>query len=189
MIDQILDLTRARLAGGLEIQTARVNVCDLLTEVVEELRVAHPSRLLLLDCPSGMVANLDHDRLAQLFSNLVGNAIHHGSPGSAVTVRAHEGSASTIHVAVHNQGEPIPEGLRAKLFDPFRRGSRDSRTSRTAGLGLGLYISQEVAVAHGGQIEVESDPVYGTTFTVIVPRSLKAVDPSNRKAPEELPEP
>jgi signal transduction histidine kinase len=72
-------------------------------------------------------------------------------------------------VSVHNEGPPIPEELQANIFTPFRRGERDSRTAKTAGLGLGLYISREIALAHGGDIEVRSTTDAGTTFVVTLP--------------------
>lgn len=74
-----------------------------------------------------------------------------------------------VHVEVHNQGPPIPEDLQPRLFDPFRRGEKDSRSSNTAGLGLGLYISRELVQAHGGSLEFESSAADGTTFRVRLP--------------------
>ncbi len=75
---------------------------------------------------------------------------------------------------VHNHGPVIPEQLQVRLFDPFRRGTRDSRTKTTDGLGLGLYISRAIALAHGGEIEVRSNPDEGTTFTVRLRSSSEA---------------
>ena len=72
---------------------------------------------------------------------------------------------------VHNDGAPIPEAAQAELFSPYRRGELDSRRSETAGLGLGLFISREIVIAHGGAIEVRSDSTEGTTFLVTLPRS------------------
>jgi signal transduction histidine kinase len=80
-----------------------------------------------------------------------------------------------VQVQVHNDGPPIPEDLRVSLFNPFRRGERESRTSGTAGLGLGLYISHEIVAAHLGSIEVRSDSVQGTTFTVTLPGACSPV--------------
>jgi signal transduction histidine kinase len=150
MIGQILDLTRSRLGGGLEIVTAPMNLSLILTDISDELRTAHPTRTIQLRCaPSN--GTWDRDRLEQLFSNLIGNAIHYGAPDQPVTVSSRPESDSVV-VDIHNRGAPIPEELQAKLFDPFRRGTRDSRTATTEGLGLGLYISREIARAHGGDI-------------------------------------
>ena len=86
-----------------------------------------------------------------------------------VTVTANADD-QTVWVEVHNHGTPIPPELQRGLFDPFRRGDRDSRTAETEGLGLGLYISNELAHAHGGTIELRSSLAEGTTFRVTLPR-------------------
>ena len=168
MVEQILDLTRARIGGGLEVRPIAMDLRTLLTGVTDELRVANPTRAILLDCPA-ISGSWDRDRLEQVFSNIIGNAIHHGAPERAVHVRAeHEGE--TVHVEVQNEGLPIPAELSSQLFDPFRRGNRDSRTQKTAGLGLGLYISKQIVEAHGGDILVRSSSEDGTRFRVTLPR-------------------
>jgi signal transduction histidine kinase len=168
MIEQILDLTRTRLGGGLALAPGPMDLCDPLTGIVNELRTAHPSRSIVLRCEP-LSGTWDRDRLEQVFSNLIANAIHYGHPEKPVTVEARAEDA-VIRVDVHNHGESIPDEVRAQLFNPFRRGIRDSRASKTAGLGLGLYISREIVVAHGGQLEVQSSSPEGTTFRVTLPR-------------------
>ena len=171
MIEQILDLTRTRLAGGLELHTASMDLRDTLARVVDELRGVHLAATIVLQCPP-LPGVWDRDRLEQLFSNLIGNALVHGDLSKPVTIRGRTddgvGGRWAI-VEVHNDGDPIPAELQPILFDPFRRGERDSRSSKTSGLGLGLYISREIALAHGGDIEVHSDPATGTTFRIRVP--------------------
>ena len=167
MIEQVLDLTRCRIAGGLALSPAPMDLCETLTRIVNELRMAHPSRSILLRCEP-LRGTWDGDRLEQVFSNLIANAVHYGAPEKPVSVDArHENGA--VVVAVHNEGAPIPEALRAELFNPFRRGSRGSREAKTAGLGLGLYISREIALAHGGSLDVQSSSPEGTTFQVTLP--------------------
>jgi signal transduction histidine kinase len=175
MVEQILDLSRSRIGGGLGVRPAPMDLCAMLTGIVEELRTANPSHKLELRC-AAIVGVWDRDRLEQVFSNLIGNAIHHGSPKTPITVEAREVGAE-VHVEVHNEGPVIPESLRKMLFNPFRRGDRDSRAVRTAGLGLGLYISREVVVAHGGEIDVRSSAAEGTTFLVTLPRSAAPRSP------------
>jgi len=167
MIEQILDLTRTRLAGGLELTPTPFDLRDAIRIVVEELRAAHPSRPIELSCPP-LMGNWDRDRLEQVFSNLVGNAVLHGDPTKPVRVQAQQQDGEVL-VTVHNEGPPIPPELLSVIFNPFRRGERDSRTAKTSGLGLGLYISNEIAVAHGGRIEVQSSAAEGTTFHVKLP--------------------
>lgn len=168
MIEQILDLTRSRLGGGLEIVRAPTDLAGALREVVEELRAAHPSRRIELHSPATLPGELDRDRLLQVFSNIIGNAISYGSRTGAVVVRAWREGGHAL-VEVHNDGPSIPAELQLKLFDPFRRGNRDSRNAQTAGLGLGLFISHQIVTGHGGSIRVESSPEHGTSFRVALP--------------------
>ncbi len=174
MIAQILDLTRSRLGGGLEVRPAAMDLGEALTSIVEELRTAHPTHEVELHCPPALAGIWDRARLEQVFSNLIANAISYGDPGKPVTVVAHRSDAGGALVTVHNDGEPIPETLQAQLFDPFRRGSRDSRAAKTAGLGLGLYISREIVRAHGGELDVQSSSSEGTTFRVALPSTSGA---------------
>jgi PAS domain S-box-containing protein len=168
MIEQILDLTRTRLGGGLELQHQRMDLLEVITRIVDELRVAQPSRIIEARCCS-IWGTWDRDRLEQVFSNLIGNALVYGDPARPVIVRAQE-EDGLARVEVHNDGPPIPPELLPVLFSPFRRGERDSRTPKTEGLGLGLYISNEIVRAHGGSIEVRSSDTEGTTFVVSLPR-------------------
>ncbi len=168
MIEQILDLTRSRLGGGIEMAPQPMELCATLTGVVEELRTVHPRRRIELVCARPIRGTWDRDRLEQVFSNLVSNAVHHGAKDGPVTLETHPDGA-VVHVDVHNEGEPIPEPLRVSLFNPFRRGERESRTRETEGLGLGLHISREIVLAHGGDIHVRSTPSEGTTFRVTLP--------------------
>jgi PAS domain S-box-containing protein len=170
MIEQILDLTRSRLAGGLQVHPRAMNLSSTITAIVDELRAAHPSREVELRCPSTIVGPWDRDRLEQVFSNLLGNALHYGDPARPVRVDVRDEGQEVV-LSVHNDGPHIPEALRGELFSPFRRGERDSKTTETAGLGLGLYISREIVVAHGGEIDVRSSPTEGTTFWVRLPRT------------------
>lgn len=168
MIEQLLDLTRARLGGGLGFLRTRkrVDLRALVESVADELRQAHPEREIVVEATGDASTSGDADRLLQLFSNLLANALEHGSPRApvAVTVR---GANDEIVVRVHNAGV-IPDSALPTLFDPFRDRRRGSARSR--GLGLGLYISQQVVLAHGGRIEVESSEPEGTAFSVCVPR-------------------
>lgn len=169
MVEQIMDLSRSRLGGGFDVHPAPTNLCVLLEGVIEELRITHQTRTFELQCPP-FEGLWDRDRLEQVFSNLIGNAIHHGLATEPITIRAYA-DGELICVDVHNQGPPIREELQAKLFDPFRRGERSSRETRTAGLGLGLFISRELVAAHGGDISIHSSAEHGATFRVALPRS------------------
>ena len=167
MIEQILDLTRARLAGGLELDRKPIDLRDIIARVVEELRAVHRSQTIVLR--SGPLPGVwDPDRLEQVFSNLIGNALVYGDPAVPVTIDGRLADRLAT-VLVHNQGVPIPDELQPTIFSPFRRGQQDTRTSKTTGLGLGLYISREVVLAHGGDIDLRSNVAEGTTFRVTLP--------------------
>ena len=165
MIEELLDLTRMRLGGGVGLMRdpAPVDVRTLLERTVDELRAVHDSRAVVLDAPPGCSTIGDEERLNRLFSNLVGNAIVHGQADAPVTVRA--ACTDQIVVDVHNHGA-IARELIGSIFEPFR--SRQ-RTGGAKGLGLGLYIADQIARAHGGSIDVSSTDSAGTVFTVRLP--------------------
>ena len=131
MIEQILDFTRSRLGGGLELVFAPMDLREALIPIVDELRTAHPSATIQLQCPE-LRGAWDRDRLEQVFSNLIGNAIVHGEPAKPVTVTA-GADALRVWVEVHNEGPPIPQELQSALFHPFRRGERESETRARRG--------------------------------------------------------
>jgi signal transduction histidine kinase len=169
MIDQLLDLTRSRLGSGIAVVPVPTNLGRIVTDVANEARAAHPERALLVETTGDLDGEWDPDRLAQVASNLVGNAMAHGRADVPVRVTA-RGDAGIVELSVHNAGPAIPAVLRSVLFDPFRRGHEGSETSRTSGLGLGLYITREIVNGHGGTIEVVSTDAEGSTFRVMLPR-------------------
>ena len=164
LIDNVLDLTRTRLGGGLLLQIQKdVDIDAVLTQVIDELKIAHPDREIVPRIQAGALLDCDPGRLGQLLSNLLGNALTHGS-GAAVRIHAVvEGGEFCLSVI--NEGEPIPPATMQRLFQPFYRG--EPGASRV-GLGLGLYIAFEIAKAHGGIIEAASD-TSATTFRFTMP--------------------
>ncbi|HEY3819415.1 MAG TPA: CHASE3 domain-containing protein [Polyangiaceae bacterium] len=170
MIDQLLDLTRSRLGAGIAVCPVPTNLGKVVTEVSDEVHAAHPQRALRVELTGDLDGEWDPDRVAQVVSNLVGNAIDHGAPDGTVRVTA-RGDHGVAQILVHNPGPAIPEDLLPVLFDPFRRGQETGPTSRSSGLGLGLYITREIVAGHGGTIEVASTDAEGTTFQVRLPRS------------------
>ena len=166
MVRQLLDLTRARLAGGIPIVPQPANLSSVVIAAVDELRTVHPAQAIHCNVPGELNGGWDADRLSQVVSNLVGNALGHGDPERAVEVVLVERDG-TATLTVLNHGAPIPADMIPVLFDPFRRGGGESRKS-PSGLGLGLYISAEIVRAHGGAIAVQSD-ADATTFTVTLP--------------------
>jgi PAS domain S-box-containing protein len=168
MIGDLLDLTRGRLGGGIPISPAPCDLGPLGRRVVSELEVAHPARELWLEARGDLQGEWDQDRLAQLLGNLLRNAVDYSPEGTPITLALH-GEGEQVRLEVRNQGEPISAELLPDLFEPFRRGQARG-SSATSGLGLGLYIVQQIAAAHGGGVEARSTREEGTVFTVRLPR-------------------
>ena len=166
LIDNVLDLARGRLGGGLVLKRdVREPVSPVLEQVVAEIQSIVPDRpistLFAVDEP----VYCDRQRIGQLASNLIGNAVAHGAPGGAIQVEART-EGNDFVLSVTNNGETIPPDAREKLFRPFFRGG----TRRTQqGLGLGLFIVSEIAKAHDGSIEVISSEGI-TSFIFSMPR-------------------
>jgi len=167
MVAQLLDLTRSRLAGGITIDKRPIRLGEIVNEAVEELRLVHPQRSIQCDVRGDDRTLGDQGRLAQVVSNLVGNAVEHGDPTQPVTV-ALSISGDRVVLVVKNAGAPIPPDLLRVIFDPFRRTT--ARGELAKGLGLGLFISQQIVLAHGGDIDVRSTAEDGTIFTVSLAR-------------------
>ena len=153
MIDNVMDLARGRLGGGIGINNANVNLQKLLQEVMDELAVAWPDRTIKLQCDTDRQVSCDKGRIAQLTSNLIANAITHGAADTPVIVHAVTNDTAW-QITVSNQGKPIPDKALPHLFHPFHR--EDAHSSQN-GLGLGLYIASEIAKAHSGLLTVNSD--------------------------------
>ena len=173
MINALLDVTRTRLGGGIPVHPGPNSLFALCRQVVDELSAVHPERKMLLDVPADDTSNLhfDYQRMSQVVSNLVTNALIHGSGQTPVRIELARAEAE-VQLLVHNQGPPLSDDIRAHLFDPFRRGTMPK--GGPPGLGLGLYISQQIVIAHGGSISVTSTDT--TTFTVHLP--LTPMSPS-----------
>jgi signal transduction histidine kinase len=160
---QLLDLTRGRLAGGIPIERRSGNLSAVVAATIDEVRAAFPDRSICGEIAPDVVGVLDLDRIAQVISNLTVNAISHGDPGAPVEVRLKVDTHVVLEV--HNRGAPIPEEDQLHVFDPYRRGERRA----TNGLGLGLYISRQIVLAHGGRIEVTSREGVGSRFMFTLP--------------------
>lgn len=165
MIHELLDYTRARLAGGIPVRPAPLALNKILERVVEQYQVSHPTRLIVSKTEGDLLGTWDESRLGQLLDNLVGNALRHSPEDTPVEIRL-EGKADGINLSVRNEGAPVPLEERATLFEPFKRGKR----AHGDGLGLGLYIVRQIASAHGGRISVETGTGLGTRFVVWLPR-------------------
>lgn len=169
MIDDLLDVTRARLGQGIPIAPVPTDLAPLCEHVIAELAAVHPQRELRFEATGGLTGEWDGDRLTQVVSNLAANALQHGRPGGPVRIVA-EDRGDRVFLSVNNQGEPIPAPARRRIFDPMVRHTNGDADRSGARLGLGLYIAREIVVGHGGTIDVASTAEEGTTFTVELPR-------------------
>jgi len=166
MIADLLDFTEARLGGTLSIVRKPADLRDCVRSCVDEVSAANPGRSIEVTIEGDTGGAFDSDRVAQLLSNLLTNALAYSPPDEPIAVRL-RGLDGSVEIAVENGGAAIPDGERDGLFDPFRRGS--SAPSHARGLGLGLFIVQQIARAHGGDVRVESVP-RRTVFTATLQR-------------------
>ncbi|MBC7977094.1 MAG: hybrid sensor histidine kinase/response regulator [Myxococcales bacterium] len=179
MIEQLLDLTRARLGGGLGFmrERKRLDIRELIQRTIDELRASHPGREIVLEPGSDGITHGDPERLLQLFSNLIANAVAHGTPGTSIVINV-GGRGQDFVIDLRNHGVIPPARLKT-LFEPFRGTGHDA--VRSSGLGLGLFISQQIARAHGGDVTIASDATCrpgatpGTVVTVRLPRTAETI--------------
>jgi PAS domain S-box-containing protein len=174
MAERLLDFTQARFGGGLPLERTSLDLAEVCSEIVAAARIAAPESKIALRVDGDARGAWDGTRLSEVVSNLVGNAIKHGPAGDFIDVVV-RGDGEYVVLSIHNSGAPIPADLLPVLFDPFRRAEgTGQRPGVEKSYGLGLYISRELVVAHGGTIEVRSSAAQGTTFTVRLPRGAQA---------------
>jgi signal transduction histidine kinase len=168
MVHDLLDYTRTRQGRRLPIAARDADLLALCLQSADGLQVLHPDRILELSALGDTRLRLDPDRAAQVIANLVGNAILYSPKGSPVRILV-DGSGDPVLLEVRNEGQPIPPETMPHLFEAFQRGDA-GRVGNADGLGLGLFIAQQIVAAHGGSISVRSTAAEGTTFTVRWPR-------------------
>ncbi|GAB6403173.1 GAF domain-containing sensor histidine kinase [Pseudomonas sp. MHK4] len=170
LIENVLDFARGRMGGGIPVKRQLVD--DLgrtLKLTLDEVQASHPEAKLThkLDVPTGVYC--DALRISQLLSNLLGNAVTHGSTAEPIRVHAYA-EGNEVVISVSNQGAPIPPPLMPLLFEPF---TRSEAGQRGEGLGLGLYIASQIATAHNGSLSVASTLEAGTCFVARFPADFK----------------
>ncbi|WP_244849626.1 hybrid sensor histidine kinase/response regulator [Caballeronia sp. SL2Y3] len=164
MVDQLLNLARLR-GGRVTLQPRAVELSTLAKNIVEEYEARVGKGRIFVLRQGDTLLQADGDLLSQVFSNLIGNALQHGLEGAAIQVRL-EGGAQNVSIIVQNAGE-IPPDVVPNIFAPYRSGRRQHESG---GLGLGLYITREIARMHGGDVKVRSSAETGTIFEVTLPR-------------------
>ncbi len=175
MIEDLLDFTRVRLGGGLELAREPVDLHALTAQVVDEVLVTRPERQVTVEALGDGRGFWDAGRLSQVVQNLVGNALQHTTEDTPVRVRT-QADGGDVVLEVHNGGPPIPPDDLPRLFEPFQRG-QNKRPDGGRSMGLGLHITYHLVQAHGGSVRVTSTEAEGTTFTVRLSRE----DPGNSR--------
>lgn len=168
MIETLLDFTRLRF-GAFPLSFGSADLGEIALVVVDEMRSGRPDRRIELRVQGDPHGVWDPARVSQAVANLVANALAYGAPDAAVTVDVAANDQEAT-LTVNNRGVPIPQTFMAVIFEPFRREVRD-RDRSPHGLGLGLYIVQQIVLAHRGSIQVESNEANGTTFMMRLPRT------------------
>jgi signal transduction histidine kinase len=172
MIDQLLDFTRIRLGKGLPLERKSINleeVCRVAVDEIDEMADSGRSSPIEVQSWGDVIGSWDADRLSQLISNLLGNAVAHGTTDGGVQIRIDGSRADLVELEIRNGGCIAPE-VRAAMFEPLRNPA-DRKPERSSGLGLGLYISQQIVFAHAGTIDVVSSQQDGTRIIVQLPRN------------------
>ncbi|MHC8333916.1 ATP-binding protein [Pseudomonas sp. LB3P25] len=172
MVNDLLDLARCNLGTGIPVRPENTDLTSVCKSVVDELTVAHPKAHIVFNNTGTVTGHYDPSRMAQVFSNLIGNAVRHGNSQHPVNVTL-SGDGTSARFCVQNYGEPIPPSALPSLFDPEGRYSRysEEEPGASSGLGLGLFIASQIVEGHGGKIEVESTLEKGTIFSMAIPVS------------------
>jgi signal transduction histidine kinase len=170
ILDQLVDLTRARLGSGLRVIKAPMDMAFIARQLIDEMRARHPEHTFTIEVSGNTEGEWDRPRIGQVFSNLLGNAVQYGFRDLPIHV-VMLGEPQEVVVSVHNDGAPIPSGAVQGIFDALvRSGGGETGHLESNNLGLGLYITKEIVAAHGGTIKVSSTEKDGTTFTARFPR-------------------
>ena len=168
LITNIMDFARGRLGGGLKVKrNAADSLEPLLRHLVAELQATAPEHVIEANFSLTQPVECDHGRIGQLVSNLLGNAITHGASEQPIRLNAVT-MDGWFELSVENSGAQIPPAILAHIFEPFTRGAYQPNQQ---GLGLGLYISHEIAKAHGGALTVDSTAEQ-TRFTFRMPLKI-----------------
>lgn len=170
LVGDLLDFTRSRLGRGIPLTAVEVDLAEIGREVVEEVQAMHPTGDLRFEVDGDVRGDWDPSRVSQAMSNLIANAVQHGTESTPIVVTV-RGAADEVVVSIHNLGRVIKAEDQQLIFDPFKRlVSEESDGLPRGSMGLGLYIAKEIALAHGGSIELRSTVEKGTTFELHLPR-------------------
>lgn len=170
MVNDLLGLARTQLGDGIPIERRECDLLEMCQWAIEDANAAHPRAVFSLHSSGTLTGSFDQARLQQLLTNLANNAAQYGTLEKPILIDV-AGESDRVVLKVHNHGSAIPNEVMPNLFNLLVQvPEQDSNPRSRNSLGLGLYIAKQIAVAHGGDIEVESDGVAGTIFTAAIPR-------------------
>ena len=174
LVNDLIDYTRTNLGSNLPVILKQVDLSHLSRDALAEQALAHPDYRFELIADGDFEGNWDDNRIAQVLSNLLGNAVQYGAVDQPIILRL-RAEPDQVHVFVENQGEAIPPEKINTVFEPLVRLARDNddvhADTASNSLGIGLYIAREIVRAHGGAIGVTSTERDGTVFAFTLPRS------------------
>ncbi len=171
LIDDVLDFARARLGGGIGVSIRDADfLASRLKDVINEVQAAHPGRAIVERIDIRGLVRCDEQRVQQLLSNLLGNAVAHGATDQPIVVQATT-AVDVLTLSVTNGGDPIPPADLGRIFEPYWR---PASSKPGGGLGLGLHICDQIVQAHGGTLQVTSSAAAGTCFVAYLPMSVRA---------------
>src|SRR5688500_18868234 len=169
MIRDLLEYTRTRLGRAIPIAPQATSMKEICALAVDEIRAVHPERVFKLETSGELQGQFDSDRLQQVLSNLLNNAVQHGTASQPITLSAH-GDSEKITVRVKNYGRRIPADQLQVIFNPLVQIPQEKADEDVTSLGLGLYIAHEIVTMHGGTMMAESSERDGTVFSAHLPR-------------------
>lgn len=182
LVGDLIDATRLHLGRGVPLKRAPMEMGESIRLAVAEAKASQPAREIIVTTEGNLEGEWDSSRIAQVLSNLVGNALQHGSTDTSIEVTA-SGNSEGVSLSVHNDGAPIATNAIATVFDPLTRGENaPQERSNSTSLGLGLFISKEIVAAHGGKIDVTSTEEEGTTFVAWLPRSAPSSEDAGQNS-------
>ena len=179
MIRDLLEYTRSRLGRAIPISPEPTSMAEICRIAYDEARAAHPERIFRLETSEKLEGQFDAERLHQVISNLLSNAVQYGARNQPITLRAY-GDADRVTVQVKNRGHPIPADQLQVIFNPLVQIPSplvDKDSTPATSLGLGLYIAREIVTLHGGTLAAESSENEGTVFSARLPRNRAPAAP------------
>ncbi|MEP0918975.1 HAMP domain-containing histidine kinase [Leptolyngbya sp. DQ-M1] len=164
MIQNLLDTSRLRAGQGLSLTFENCDLEQLLQEVMEDLNFAYEERFVLVS-GGAVETRCSRKELRRVIENIAVNAVKYGAPNTPITLTLQH-TATTVHITIHNEGQPISPEVQSILFQQFRR---TKTAGEQKGWGLGLFLAKSLTEMHQGTIEVESAEGKGTSFIIKLP--------------------